>query len=354
MDGSSRLPSFQSGGTARERSCGSLLHRDQDMAISSQVQEQLNQIYVLLDMEQHEHAVPAPSWSSSTLRSFSRSPHESSSLMLAVPSTKTSCPNPAEVSSSLQAPLSPISYGNLEEVIFQEVHPEQARCRSGQAGGGGGAFRPYVRHLGPRKKPKTGASGQKAIKTAMSVLERIHMARLAEWRCYQMETMAATPVAGSSVNQLQHVLSERKRREKLNDSFKALKAVLPPAAKKDKASILIRARDYVNTLKLRVAKLEEKNRMLEESHHRHDDNNDSDEHIEVDICRTAGEGTLENSQEFHLKMVLRSGCNSMDAVVDTLQCLKEIGDVRLVAMGTGSSSSSNGPSPGKALLKAHI
>jgi hypothetical protein len=34
-----------------------------------------------------------------------------------------------------------------------------------------------------------------------------------------------------SVNQLQHMFSERKRREKLNDSFHALKAVLPPGAK---------------------------------------------------------------------------------------------------------------------------
>ena len=59
------------------------------------------------------------------------------------------------------------------------------------------------------------------------------MARLAQWQRYQMEMAAAVapPTAISSDNQLQHVLSERKRREKLNDSFKALKTVLPPAPK---------------------------------------------------------------------------------------------------------------------------
>ena len=95
---------------------------------------------------------------------------------------------------------------------------------------------PYSRHLSTRKRPKPGsggAGGQRAIKAAMSALARMHMARLAQWQRYQMEMAAAVapPTAISSDNQLQHVLSERKRREKLNDSFKALKAVLPPAPK---------------------------------------------------------------------------------------------------------------------------
>ena len=94
---------------------------------------------------------------------------------------------------------------------------------------------PYSRHLSTRKRPKPGsggAGGQRAIKAAMSALARMHMARLAQWQRYQMEMAVAPPTAGSSCgNQLQHVLSERKRREKLNDSFKALKTVLPPAPK---------------------------------------------------------------------------------------------------------------------------
>jgi len=121
---------------------------------------------------------------------------------------------------------------NLEELIAcqEGLHGRDQR-RNGHARG---AFMPYSRHLGTKKKPKpgSGAGGQRAIKAAMSALARMHMVRLAQWQRYQMEMAVAPPTAGSSCgNQLQHVLSERKRREKLNDSFKALKTVLPPAPK---------------------------------------------------------------------------------------------------------------------------
>ena len=59
----------------------------------------------------------------------------------------------------------------------------------------------------------------------------------------------------------------------------------------------------------------------------------SDEKIEVDINRAAAAD--ETSHEFHLKIVLRSWCNAMDAVVAILECLKELGDVRLAVVDTG-------------------
>jgi hypothetical protein len=111
---------------------------------------------------------------------------------------------------------------------------------------------------------------------------------------------------------------------------------------KDKASTLIRARDYVNTLKFRVSELEEKHRMLIESQLRGGNGSQKDDHtvgqIEVDITNKAAQE--EASQECRLKIVVGSGGNiAMDAVVTILQCLKEIGDVRLVAMDTPSTSS---------------
>ena len=111
--------------------------------------------------------------------------------------------------------------------------------------------------------------------------------------------------------------------------------------KKDKASILIRARDYVNTLKSRLSELEERNRTLEElMQHQCDDGGDRDDvsdeqiDIEVDINRAAA--AEETSQEFHLKIVVRSGYDAMDAVLGILECLKELGDIRLATMDTGS------------------
>ncbi|XP_025809513.1 putative transcription factor bHLH041 isoform X2 [Panicum hallii] len=327
MDGCGIWSPFQSGGIGEgAASRGSELQQEQDLPISSLVEEQLQleQIYLLMDMEEHGHA-EAPSSLSSTFpaASFSASPDEASSL---VPG-----------SSNLD------TIPNLEELITcQEARQEQARRRNGHARG---AFMPYSRHLSTKKKPKpgAGAGGQRAIKAAMSALARMHKVRLAQWQRYQMEMAlaAVAPPTGSICgNQLQHVLSERKRREKLNDSFKALKTVLPPAPKKDKASILIRARDYVNTLKSRLSELEERNRTLVELQHQCDDGGErddvSDEQIEVDINRAAAGAAEETSQEFHLKIVVRSGCNAMDAVVGILECLKELGDVRLADMDTGS------------------
>ncbi|KAG8083099.1 hypothetical protein GUJ93_ZPchr0014g47219 [Zizania palustris] len=53
-----------------------------------------------------------------------------------------------------------------------------------------------------------------------------------------------------------HVISERRRREKLNDMFLVLKSMLPSIHKGDKASILAETIDYVKELKKRVKELE--------------------------------------------------------------------------------------------------
>ncbi|KAM0844069.1 hypothetical protein ACQ4PT_057280 [Festuca glaucescens] len=63
--------------------------------------------------------------------------------------------------------------------------------------------------------------------------------------------------------QLYHMMSERKRREKLNDSFLALRSLLPPCSKKDKTTVLTKAAGYLRTLEAQVSELEEKNSKLE-------------------------------------------------------------------------------------------
>ncbi|GJN35815.1 hypothetical protein PR202_gb24622 [Eleusine coracana subsp. coracana] len=319
---------------------------------------------MLMNTEEHAgYAEAVQTSSSSTFGSFSASLDENSSLTLPGSTTTTtnSSHQPVVEVSSLQIPLSPIAFDdghhglffgndldtvvNLDDHMTQEPHQEQAQSKNAHEFGG--AFKKYVQHLSPRKKPnKPGASGQRAIKDAMSALERMHRARLAQWQSLQMDMAAAPPSVGSnSNNQIQHVLSERKRREKLNNSFKALRTVLPPGTKKDRASTLIRARDYVITLESRVSELEEKNRMLVESPLHSDNGSEQDdyssgEQTEVDITdKTSAE---ETSQEFRLKIVVGSGRSTMDAVVAILQCAKEIGDLRLVAMDTGSSSGSSG------------
>ncbi|GAA0152267.1 basic helix-loop-helix transcription factor [Lithospermum erythrorhizon] len=60
-----------------------------------------------------------------------------------------------------------------------------------------------------------------------------------------------------------HMISERKRREKLNESFQVLRKLLPPGTKKDKASVLASTTEYLTTLKSQVAELAQRNQILE-------------------------------------------------------------------------------------------
>ncbi|XP_021302889.1 transcription factor BHLH148 isoform X2 [Sorghum bicolor] len=241
---------------------------EQDVVVSSQqLQQQLQQIYALLDMEQeHElhlhHAVPPQSPSQ---HQWSSSPSSSSLVLSASSATTAFCQQPAQAS-SLDTPFSPFPYGYLETIpnLNREEIMSQARHKDGS---GTSAFRQYVRHLHPKKKLKQGACGQRAIKTAMSVLVKMHSARLSQRQRQSSRTEMAAPAVPSSDEsnniQLQHLLSERKRREKINDSFDALRNALPPSSKRDKTSILMRARDYINSLQSRVSELEEKGMALE-------------------------------------------------------------------------------------------
>ncbi|OMO91674.1 hypothetical protein COLO4_18190 [Corchorus olitorius] len=67
----------------------------------------------------------------------------------------------------------------------------------------------------------------------------------------------------TTTNQLHHMMSERKRREKLNESFVALRSLLPSGTKKDKASVLISTREYLKSLRSQIEELDRRNRLLE-------------------------------------------------------------------------------------------
>ena len=188
----------------------------------------------LLD-DPHHHAgtYSFPSSSSSSLSlpastSLSCSPESSSAHILAAPAAAGGCNQQyPEVSSHvpLLPPPPPVvpSYDHQ----YSNLHAPESPAKTT------GAFKHYARHLGPKRPPMLGACGQRMFKTAMSVLSKMHVAeRYSQQQYYyQAAAAAAEAVQPPSVNQLQHMFSERKRREKLNDSFHALKAVLPPGSK---------------------------------------------------------------------------------------------------------------------------
>ncbi|KAL7095975.1 hypothetical protein ACP275_10G056500 [Erythranthe tilingii] len=66
-----------------------------------------------------------------------------------------------------------------------------------------------------------------------------------------------------NTTQLHHMISERRRREKLNESFLVLRSLLPPGTKRDKASVLSGTTKLLSSLKSQVEELRQRNQMLE-------------------------------------------------------------------------------------------
>ncbi|MED6182375.1 hypothetical protein PIB30_027872 [Stylosanthes scabra] len=113
-----------------------------------------------------------------------------------------------------------------------------------------------------------------------------------------------------------HIIAERKRREKISQSFIALAALVPGLKKMDKATVLDNAINYVKDLKARLATLEQENKkkkktkeveeepcvvVLSKRTSQHDDESgeNNDESVVVD-----DDGSDENdSSSLHLRHV---------------------------------------------------
>ncbi|XP_044953860.1 putative transcription factor bHLH041 [Hordeum vulgare subsp. vulgare] len=150
--------------------------------------------------------------------------------------------------------------------------------RSPRRGSTTTAFRAYNAALAPRAPRRASdAPGQRMIKMVISILRRMHTlnnngqerttgvgagagATTQRWR--EEDEEAAAPTAPTS-SQLHHMISERRRRERLNESFEALRGLLPPGSKKDKATVLANTLDYMNILIAQISDLQDKNRSLE-------------------------------------------------------------------------------------------
>lgn len=170
---------------------------------------------------------PSSSSTSSSFRSasLSCSPEISSAHALATPAAGLQFP---EVSSHIPPLVAPVVLP-CDDDYHQYVlnFHDTAAMEPGVVPAS--AFSRYARHLGARRRPKP-ACGQKMFKKSMSVLVKMQTAMRYSHQQHHFQ-QASAEAELSSVNQLQHMISERKRREKLNDSFQALKTVLPPGSK---------------------------------------------------------------------------------------------------------------------------
>ncbi|KAM0840388.1 hypothetical protein ACQ4PT_059698 [Festuca glaucescens] len=349
--------------------------QEQHELLSSEIQQHLNQINMEMNMDdepagaysQHSSSVvddfefltnsyhatggcsfPSDPSSSSTSSSFcsaslSCSQEISSTEARLLAATGLQFP---EVSSLVAlAPGVVLPYDDQYVANFHETPTAMA---PGGMSTSASAFRRYELHLGPLRRLTKPACGQRMFKTAMSVLAKMHTGmrynqhQQQQHNYQQQEESAAEP----SGDKLLHMISERKRREKLNDSFYALKTVLPPGSKKlDKTSMLIIAREYVNSLKSNVRELEEKTQALQSQLDRRatsakEDEDGADEKVEIQITRTAAAGHDQTGEVCTVHIATPARGNTTDLVLRTLQCLKEqMGeDVSLASMSTDDRS----------------
>ncbi|KAM0933538.1 putative transcription factor bHLH family [Dioscorea sansibarensis] len=194
-----------------------------------------------------------------------------------------------------------------------------------------GAFRPYNSSLAPRTDPKntTWQYSQKMIKMAIALSKRIN---LMKFKSPVIQEQRPTS------NQLHHMISERKRREKLNESFLALRNLLPPGSKKDKASVLAYTKDYLNTLKAEISELQQKNEILEKkllfTDVTPENADDSNEKFKVQITRLS-ESTSQG-QRITLSIDVREECNIIVFVLRVLECLKSMSFITLVSINAST------------------
>ncbi|KAK7354643.1 hypothetical protein VNO80_20108 [Phaseolus coccineus] len=212
-----------------------------------------------------------PTSSSSSLRSISTGSPEYSSLLFSIPGTSQShfpetlggatmspmqpVPNTA-IQALAQAPLttesehdaimrailhviSPTSHQHQNLPFAPVVHPDTS------------AFQSYRSDIGPNMAPNI--RRQSFMKRSFAFFRNLNFMRM-------RERIQAT--SRPTNTQLHHMISERRRREKLNENFQALRALLPPGTKKDKASILIAAKDTLSSLMAEVDQLSKRNQGL--------------------------------------------------------------------------------------------
>ncbi|GMI92694.1 hypothetical protein like AT5G56960 [Hibiscus trionum] len=116
------------------------------------------------------------------------------------------------------------------------------------------AFKRYgsVFSAAPTIPAKASLPAQSMLKRAIQFYRKFNLVR-------REQLLRSRPTA----NQLQHMLSERKRREKLNESFDALRSLLPLGTKRDRVSVLTSTRENLASLKAQIMELNRQNQSLQ-------------------------------------------------------------------------------------------
>ncbi|KAK1418614.1 hypothetical protein QVD17_27759 [Tagetes erecta] len=186
------------------------------------------------------------------------------------------------------------------------------------------AFKRYQAYLGPIKRVQ---SSQNLNRRSLSFFRNLSQARA------QQENQIVHTTRPSS-NQLHHMISERKRREKLNDSFQALRSLLPPGSKKDKASVLQNIKEYIASLTSQVEELSKRNKILEAEHSKKETliiNQDSSGERPVVRITDSDESTSE-SQGVVLEVNVSGNLMLKDLVIRVLEFVNQVENVNVTSI----------------------
>ncbi|KAI3410669.1 BHLH domain-containing protein [Psidium guajava] len=326
-----------------------------------------------------------PSSSSSSLRSLSMDSPEYSSLLFHIPNTTSSFINPElalrdppvvenittqslpiitstdiPVTSTTGASPLPLqtmqqqfsrSSGNIQfPIVPESEHAAMTRAflavltspsssssssqlqqqRMNVENPGPTAFRRYSPALLPRPQIRHGPQKNSMLKRAIAYCRSMNLMRIHD----RLQGGIRPP----STTQLHHMMSERKRREKLNESFVALRSLLPPGTKKDKASLLATTREYLGSLKEQVEELRRKNAVLEaqalppKEPASGEPSGSSSDGCGVDVqTRTVSESTSQD-RTVDLQVTVRGDCSTLNLVIRILEFLKQVRNVSLMSM----------------------
>ncbi|KAL8040323.1 hypothetical protein ABFX02_10G089900 [Erythranthe guttata] len=113
----------------------------------------------------------------------------------------------------------------------------------------------FTRYRTPPPPVATSSSSRNMFKRSVLFFRNLNIRRSHEL----LQVQGNRP----NTTQLHHMISERRRREKLNESFLVLRSLLPPGTKRDKASVLSGTTELLSSLKSQVEELRQRNQMLE-------------------------------------------------------------------------------------------
>ncbi|KAI3701397.1 hypothetical protein L6452_26433 [Arctium lappa] len=212
------------------------------------------------------------------------------------------------------------------------------------------AFKRYRSCLGPTKQ-RMQISRQNLNRRSLSFFRNLSEARAQQDRMFQTTTRPTS-------NQLHHMISERKRREKLNESFQALRSLLPSGSKKDKASVLTNTKEYIASLKSQIEELNKRNKILEGENSgrleavNRDSGGFSGERVTVGI-RNVGESSSE-SRMVELEVHARGDLILADLVIRMMEFIKQVEHATVVSVDAGTQTLENEVSANRVVLRLRI